>query len=86
MARPDQLRGQVEENLRRLGPVVCVRNSYSLDRRRADESGLVDLCGGQGIAFVPFFTASRLRREAAAAAAVGQEHNARVRSVAAPPR
>ena len=131
--RPDQLRGQVEENLRQLGrdcldvvnlrvggprtaaiaehfgalaelreaglvrhlglsgvlpehvaeaqkiaPVVCVQNSYGLDWRRADESGLVDLCGKQGIAFVPFFAVSGLRREAAA----DQEHNARVRSVA----
>jgi len=131
--RPDQLRGQVEENLRQLGrdcldvvnlrvggprtaslaehfgalaelreaglvrhlglsgvlpehvaeaqkiaPVVCVQNFYSLDWRRADESGLVDLCGKQGIAFVPFFAVSGLRREAAA----DQEHNARVHSVA----
>ncbi|MGD3111493.1 oxidoreductase [Streptomyces sp. YGL11-2] len=133
MARPDQLRGQVEENLRQLGqdhldvvnlrcngaemvsiaehfgalaelrkaglirhlglsnvrpqhvaeagtiaPVVCVQNSYGLDWRRADESGLVDLCREQGIAFVPYFTISGLRREAAAA----QEHDARVHSVA----
>ncbi|MEV1069219.1 oxidoreductase [Streptomyces sp. NPDC050263] len=133
MARPDQLRGQVEENLRQLGldcldvvnlrangpgttsvaehfgalaelreaglvrhlglsgvlpehvaeaqtiaPVVSVQNSYGLDWRRADESGLVDLCGEQGIAFVPFFAVSGLRREAAA----DQEHDARVHSVA----
>lgn len=132
-ARPDQLRGQVEENLRQLGrdyldvvnlradgprtasiaehfgalaelreaglirhlglsavqpehvaeaqtiaPVVCVQNSYGLDWRRADESGLVDLCGEQGIAFVPFFAVSGLRREAAA----DQEQDARVQSVA----
>ncbi|MFF0170908.1 oxidoreductase [Streptomyces prasinus] len=133
MARPDQLRGQVEENLRQLGrdhldvvnlrcndpgtasitehfgaltelrqaglirhlglsnvrpthvaealtiaPVVCVQNSYGLDWRRADESGLVDLCQEQGIAFVPYFAVSGLLREAAA----GQEHDARVHSVA----
>jgi len=133
MARPDQLRGQVEENLRQLGrdhldvvnlrrngpgtdsvaehfgalaelreaglirhlglsnvrpehvaqartiaPVVCVQNSYGLDWRRADESGLVDLCREQGIAFVPFFAVSGLRREAAAA----QEQDARVHTVA----
>jgi len=133
MARPDQLRGQVEENLRQLGrdhldvvnlrangpgtasiaehlgalaelreaglirhlglsavmpghvaeartiaPVVCVQNSYGLDWRRADESGLVDLCREQGIAFVSFFTVSGLRREAAA----DREHDARVHSVA----
>ncbi|MFD5632559.1 aldo/keto reductase [Streptomyces sp. NPDC127077] len=133
MARPDQLRGQVEENLRQLGrdhldvvnlrrngrdthsvaehfgaltelreaglirhlglsnvgpehvtearsmaPVVCVQNSYGLDARGADESGLVDLCGELGIAFVPFFAVSGLRREAAA----GQERDERVRTVA----
>ncbi|MFD0265435.1 oxidoreductase [Streptomyces sp. NPDC127106] len=133
MVRPDQLRGQVEENLRQLGrdhldvvnlrcagpgtasvtehfgalaelrqaglirhlglsnirpeqvvealpiaPVVCVQNSYGLDWRHADETGLVDLCRAQGIAFVPYFAVSGLRREAAA----GQEHDARVRSVA----
>ncbi|MFJ9847104.1 oxidoreductase [Kitasatospora sp. NPDC101155] len=133
MARPDQLRGQVEENLRQLGrdhldvvnlrrngsgmtsiaehfgalaelreaglvrhlglsnvrpehvaearaiaPVVCVQNSYGLDWRRADESGMVDLCRDQGIAFVPYFAISGLRREAAAA----QERDARVHAVA----
>ncbi|MGW2724015.1 aldo/keto reductase [Streptomyces sp. NPDC001492] len=131
MARPDQLRGHVEENLRQLGrdhldvvnlrsdgmdsiaehfgalaelraaglvrhlglsnvrpqhvaearaiaPVVCVQNSYGLDWRRDDESGLVDLCREQGIAFVPFFAISSLRREAAPA----QEHDARVHTVA----
>ncbi|MFE5770572.1 oxidoreductase [Streptomyces sp. NPDC056485] len=132
-ARPDQLRGQVEENLRQLGrdhldvvnlrcggpgtasvsehfgalaelrraglirhlglsavrpeqvtealtiaPVVCVQNPYGLDWRRADESGLVDLCREQDIAFVPFFAVSGLRREAAA----GRENDARVHSVA----
>jgi aryl-alcohol dehydrogenase-like predicted oxidoreductase len=133
MVRPDQLRGQVEENLRQLGrdhldvvnlrrngsgttsiaehfgalaelreaglvrhlglsnvrpehvaearaiaPVVCVQNSYGLDWRRADESGTVDLCRDQGIAFVPYFAISGLRREAAAA----QERDARVHTVA----
>ncbi|MGW5480325.1 aldo/keto reductase [Streptomyces sp. NPDC004008] len=132
MARPDQLRGQVEENLRQLGrdhldvvnlrrdpgtasitehfgalvelrqaglirhlglsnvrpehvtealtiaPVVCVQNSYGLDWRRADESGLVDLCREQGIAFVPYFAVSGLRREAAAS----DEGDARVHAVA----
>ena len=130
MARPDQLRGQVEENLRRLGrdhldvvnlrsdgmgsiaehfgalaelraaglirhlgpptsgrsivaearaiaPVVCVQNAYCLDWPRADESGLVDLCREQSIAFVPFFAVSSLQREAAPA----QEQNARAHTV-----
>ncbi|MGW4054627.1 oxidoreductase [Streptomyces sp. NPDC004779] len=133
IVRPDQLRGQVEENLRQLGrdcldvvnlrvggprtgsiaehfgalaelreaglirhlglsavlpehlaeaqeiaPVCCVQNSYGLDWRHADENGLVDLCGEQGIAFVPFFAVAGLRREAAA----GQESDERVRAVA----
>ncbi|MFJ5557494.1 aldo/keto reductase [Streptomyces sp. NPDC093250] len=131
--RPDQLRGQVEENARQLGrdhldvvnlragglgtdsvaehfgalaelreaglirhlglsavrpehvaeartiaPVVCVQNAYGLDWRRADETGLVDLCAELGIAFVPFFAVSGRRREAAAE----RERDARVRSVA----
>ncbi|MEU6479846.1 aldo/keto reductase [Streptomyces sp. NPDC047017] len=131
MARPDQLRGQVEENLRQLGrdhldvvnlrsdgmdsiaehfgalaelraaglirhlglsnirprhvteareiaPVVCVQNSYGLDWRRADENGLVDLCGELGIAFVPFFAISGQRREAGAA----RERDVRLHTVA----
>ncbi|MEU7642024.1 aldo/keto reductase [Streptomyces sp. NPDC039016] len=61
-----------------IAPVVCVQNSYGLDWRRADENGLVDLCREQGIAFVPYFALAGLQREAAA----GQEHDARVHSVA----
>ncbi|GGQ65985.1 aldo/keto reductase [Kitasatospora griseola] len=123
MARPDELRGQVEENLRQLGrdhldvvnlrrngpdcdsvaehfgaladlreaglirhlglsnvrpehireareiaPVVCVQNSFGLDWRRAEETGVLGLCAELGIAFVPFFAISGLRREAAPAA------------------
>lgn len=63
---------------RAIAPVVCVQNSYGLDWRRADESGLVDLCGELGIAFVPFFAVSGLRREAAAE----QERDDRVCAVA----
>jgi aryl-alcohol dehydrogenase-like predicted oxidoreductase len=108
-ARPDQLRGQVEENLRQLGrdhldvvsyrrqasvqsisehfgalaelrdaglirhlgisgvepahlaeaqaiaPVVCVQNAYSVSDPRPESSALLQACGEQGIAFVPFF-------------------------------
>jgi pyridoxine 4-dehydrogenase len=108
-ARPDQLRGQVEENLRQLGrdcldvvnyrrqasvgeitdhigamtelrdaglirhigisgvdpehlsqalavtSVVCVQNAYSLDDQRPESAAVLQLCGEQGIAFVPFF-------------------------------
>ncbi|MER8186867.1 aldo/keto reductase [Kitasatospora sp. NPDC094015] len=133
MARPEELRGQVEENLRQLGrdhldvvnlrlvnlgtaspaehfgalaelrraglirhlglsnirpehltealaiaPVVCVQNSYGLDRRHADDTGLIDLCGRHGIAFVPYFAVSGLRSEAAA----GPERDRRVHAVA----
>ncbi|SDM44280.1 oxidoreductase [Allokutzneria albata] len=114
-ARPEQLRGQVEENLRQLGldqldvvnlrigaglergtgslaehfgvlaelreeglirhlgvsnvgaehlaearaiaPVVCVQNLYGLGAREDD--ALLDLCGEQGVAFVPFFSVDR---------------------------
>ncbi|MGW4380409.1 aldo/keto reductase, partial [Kitasatospora sp. NPDC004531] len=134
MARPDELRGQVEENLRQLGrdhldvvnlrrngpdcasvaehfgalaelrqaglirhlglsnvrtehirqareiaPVVCVQNSFGLDWRRAEENGVLGLCAELGIAFVPFFAISGLRREAATAA----EQDRRVAAVAA---
>ncbi|MFJ5925043.1 aldo/keto reductase [Kitasatospora sp. NPDC092948] len=134
MARPDQLRGQVEENLRQLGrdhldvvnlrrngpdcasvaehfgalaelraaglirhlglsnvrpehireareiaPVVCVQNSFGLDWRRAEETGVLGLCADLGIAFVPYFAISGLHREAAAVA----EQNLRVTAVAA---
>ncbi|HCA87009.1 MAG TPA: aldo/keto reductase [Streptomyces sp.] len=118
-ATPEQLRGQVEENLRQLGrdhldvvylrrmsqdsiaehfgalaelreaglirhlgisnvapehlaearaiaPVVCVQNRYGLDHRLADVNGLLDSCGEQGIAFVPFFAIAGDGREAGA--------------------
>ncbi|HEY2507374.1 MAG TPA: aldo/keto reductase [Streptosporangiaceae bacterium] len=109
-ARPDQLRGQVEENLRQLGrdhldvvnlrrmpsmgasiaehfgalaslrdtglirclgvsgvtpadlaeaeaiaPVVCVQNAFTLGR---SDDPMLDICGAQDIAFVPFFAIS----------------------------
>ncbi|MFF0295365.1 aldo/keto reductase [Kitasatospora sp. NPDC004615] len=133
MARPDELRGQVEENLRQLGrdhldvvnlrrngpdcasvaehwgalaelreaglirhlglsnvrpehirearkiaPVVCVQNSFGLDWRRAEDTGVLGLCAELGIAFVPFFAIAGLHREAAAAA----EQDRRVAAVA----
>ncbi|OKJ13520.1 aldo/keto reductase [Kitasatospora sp. CB01950] len=134
MARPDELRGQVEENLRQLGrdhldvvnlrrlgrdcesvaehfgalaelrdaglirhlglsnvkpehvreareiaPVVCVQNSFGLDWRNAERTGVLGLCAELGIAFVPFFAIAGLNREAAAAA----EQDRRVAAVAA---
>ncbi|MGW4520571.1 oxidoreductase [Amycolatopsis sp. NPDC004378] len=48
-----------------IAPVVCVQNSYGLGyRSRQDE--FVDLCGEQGIAFVPFFAIAGAGREAGA--------------------
>jgi pyridoxine 4-dehydrogenase len=115
-ARPDQLRGQVEENLRQLGrdhldvvnyrrqpsvhsisehigalaelrdaglirhlgisavepshlaeaqaiaPIVCVQNAYSISDRRPESRALLEICGEQGIAFVPFFAIAGTRR------------------------
>lgn len=39
---------------RGLAPVVCVQNRYGLEASASDHA-LLDLCGEQGIAFVPFF-------------------------------
>lgn len=71
--RPEQV-----TEARTIAPVVCVQNSYGLDWRRADETGLVALCAELGIAFVPFFAVSGRRREAPA----DRERDARVRTVA----
>jgi aryl-alcohol dehydrogenase-like predicted oxidoreductase len=49
-----------------ISPVACVQNAYSLDSRRADENGLIDLCKTQGIAFVPYFAIAGNQREAPA--------------------
>ncbi|MEW1860085.1 oxidoreductase [Streptomyces sp. NBC_00669] len=54
-----------------IAPVVCVQNRYGLDHQRADDNGLLDRCGEQGIAFVPFFAISGERREAPAATGGG---------------
>ncbi|MEU4745121.1 oxidoreductase [Actinosynnema sp. NPDC023658] len=37
-----------------IAPVVCVQNQYGLVTRREDDA-LVELCGRNGVAFVPFF-------------------------------
>jgi aryl-alcohol dehydrogenase-like predicted oxidoreductase len=39
---------------RAIAPVACVQNRYGLEAS-ADDHALLDLCGAQGIAFVPFF-------------------------------
>jgi pyridoxine 4-dehydrogenase len=67
-ARPDQLRGHVEENLRRLGrdhlDVVnfrrtahqwCVQNRYALDRPDPVDDEVLRGCAERDIAFVPFY-------------------------------
>ncbi|MCM2576250.1 oxidoreductase [Streptomyces meridianus] len=130
-ATPEQLRGQVEENLRQLGrdhldlvnlrrmnqnsiaehfgalaelrdaglirhlgvsavtpehlaearaiaPVVCVQNSYGLDLRLSEDNGLIDTCGEQGIAFVPYFAIAGQEREGSA----NERHHAEVLAVA----
>jgi pyridoxine 4-dehydrogenase len=45
-----------------IAPVVCVQNSYAIDKH--DE--LLHICGGRGIAFVPFFAIAGSKREAGA--------------------
>ncbi|MFF6883361.1 aldo/keto reductase [Streptomyces sp. NPDC012421] len=117
-ADPEQLRGQVEENLRRLGrdhldvvnlrivgtdslaerfgalaelreaglirhlglsnirphhlaeaqaiaPVVCVQNMYGIGAS-SEQREFLDLCGEQGIAFVPFYSIAGTGRTAGA--------------------
>lgn len=130
-ARPDQLRGHVEENLRQLGrdhldvvnfrrqrqdsiaehfgalaelrtaglirhlgvsaveprhlaealeiaPVVCVQNRYAVDRPDPVGDEVLRLCGGHGIAFVPFYAVAGDAGEHGATAA----HDDAVLSVA----
>jgi len=43
---------------RTIAPVVCVQNRYGLEASAADHT-LLDLCGTQGIAFVPFFAIAK---------------------------
>ena len=49
-----------------IAPVVCVQNRFSIDD--ADDA-LLDICGQQGIAFVPFFAIAGERKSAGGAAA-----------------
>ncbi|MER7172305.1 oxidoreductase [Streptomyces mesophilus] len=131
-ATPEQLRGQVEENLRQLGrdhldvvnlrivgtdsiaerfgalaelreaglirhlglsnihrhqlaeaqaiaPVVCVQNMYGIGAS-PQEKELVDLCGEQGIAFVPFYSIAGTARESGASAGDSAEVHAVARA------
>ena len=129
--RPEQLRGQVEQNLRELGrdhldvvnyrhngpsrpvaehvgaladlvehglvrhvgvsnvtldqlreaqavtEVVCVQNRYAVGYRAEGARELVEECGRQGIAFVPFFAIAGEGREGGPATAEATEHAVR---------
>ncbi|MBC9716506.1 aldo/keto reductase [Streptomyces sp. TRM66268-LWL] len=48
-----------------IAPVVCVQNMYGIGAS-PQERELVDLCGQQGIAFVPFYAIAGTAREAGA--------------------
>jgi pyridoxine 4-dehydrogenase len=60
-----------------IAPVVCVQNSYALDRHRTDDEFL-QTCKEQGVAFVPFFAIAGARREAGATV----DHSQAVRAIA----
>jgi aryl-alcohol dehydrogenase-like predicted oxidoreductase len=70
--RPDHL-----DEAQAIAPVVCVQNSYALDRHRIDDEFL-SICGERGVAFVPFFAIAGARREAGAIT----DHSEAVRAVA----
>lgn len=133
-ATPEQLRGQVEENLRQLGrdhldvvnlrivgsdsiaerfgaladlrtaglirhlglsnirthhlaeaqgiaPVVCVQNMYGIGAS-PEQKELLDTCGEQGIAFVPFYSIAGTGRTAGATDDHSDDHSGAVHSVA----
>lgn len=71
-ARPDHL-----AEARAIAPVVCVQNPYGIGSP-AEDHALLDACGEQGIAFVPFFAIAGAGREAGVIADDGE----RVRAVA----
>ncbi|MFC8075296.1 aldo/keto reductase [Streptomyces sp. NPDC057307] len=50
---------------RTIAPVVCVQNMYGVGAS-AEQKQLVDLCGEQGIAFVPFYSIAGTGRDAGA--------------------
>jgi aryl-alcohol dehydrogenase-like predicted oxidoreductase len=50
---------------RAIAPVVCVQNPYGFDRR--DGHDVLQVCGEQGIAFVPFFAIAGSGRDTGAA-------------------
>lgn len=59
-----------------IAPVVCVQNSYALDKRQDDE--VLEATGERGIAFVPFFAIAGSNREAGST----DDHSEALRQVA----
>ncbi|MFJ2635234.1 oxidoreductase [Streptomyces sp. NPDC087422] len=57
---------------RAIAPVVCVQNKYALGLPGEDDDFL-DLCGEQGVAFVPFFAIAGAGRESGAGAAESEQ-------------
>lgn len=57
------IRAEQLTEAQRIAPVVAVQNRYGVDFGRVNDD-LVDLCGAQGIAFVPFFSLAGEDREA----------------------
>lgn len=69
------------ERARRIAPLVCVQNRYSLAYRKYD--ALVDACEAAGTAFVPYFPVSRFDADTTARAElVAARHGATVTQVA----
>jgi pyridoxine 4-dehydrogenase len=50
---------------RAIAPVVCVQNSFGIGASAAEHEFVLD-CGGQGVAYVPFFAIAGQGREAGA--------------------
>ncbi|WP_106581439.1 aldo/keto reductase [Murinocardiopsis flavida] len=63
----------------KIAPVVSVQNQYSLAKR--DDDGLLDICAGDGIAFVPFFSIDGVR-DRPGAAAVADERGVSLQQMA----
>ena len=57
-----------------IAPIVCVQNSYAVDRR-GDEDGIIRFCAERGIAYVPFGTITGAD-DSAAVDVIAAAHNA----------
>jgi aryl-alcohol dehydrogenase-like predicted oxidoreductase len=55
-----------------IAPVVCVQNQYGLTTAREDDA-LIDLCGENDVAFVPFFA---IANQASSVAEIAARHGA----------